>query len=142
MLFLHPDTECYTEATGRDYRGRVAVTKTGKTCQKWTTQAPHKHTRTPEGYPLGGLGDHNYCRNPDSEPNGAWCYTENPAKRWEYCDIGEPSADCSNGGELTWILRRLHILLFAAHFYIWVKTIRSISDHSDPAAIYMPNLVP
>ena len=99
MLFP-PDIECYMEEIGRDYRGHVAVTNTSKTCQKWTSQAPHKHHRTPKEYPLAGLGDHNYCRNPDSEPNGPWCYTEDPAERWEYCDVGEPSRDCYNVGEL------------------------------------------
>ena len=29
----------------------------------------------------------NYCRNPDDEPCGPWCYTQDPAKRWEYCDV-------------------------------------------------------
>jgi len=67
------------------YRGCQAKTKSGKTCQKWTVQAPHGHSRTPEKYPNLGLGDHNYCRNPDHEPNGIWCYTTEKRSRWEYC---------------------------------------------------------
>ena len=31
-------------------------------------------------------GGHNYCRNPDNESNGAWCYTTS-GTRWEFCDI-------------------------------------------------------
>ena len=68
-----------------DYRGTVAVTATGKTCQRWDSQSPHRHSRTPDNYPLFGL-EENYCRNPDGE-DGAWCYTIEEDSRWELCDI-------------------------------------------------------
>ena len=29
----------------------------------------------------------NYCRNPDSDYDGVWCYTTDPATRWEKCDV-------------------------------------------------------
>ena len=58
-------------------------------CQKWTEQFPHEHTKTPEGYPGNGIGNHDYCRNPDNEPEGAWCYTTDSNSRWEYCDCGK-----------------------------------------------------
>jgi len=30
----------------------------------------------------------NYCRNPDSDyDEGVWCYTTDPATRWERCDV-------------------------------------------------------
>ena len=76
---------CY-DGDGNTYRGPTAETITGRTCQKWTEQAPHGHSRTPTNYPDFGLADHNYCRNPDGEP-APWCYTTDPAKRWEYCPI-------------------------------------------------------
>jgi WD40 repeat protein len=72
---------------GWSYRGKQSVTKSGRVCQKWTAQTPHKHDRTPEEYPEAGLGDHNYCRNPDGEPY-AWCYTTDRDRRFEECDIG------------------------------------------------------
>ena len=28
-----------------------------------------------------------YCRNPDGDVNGPWCYTTNPRKLFDYCDI-------------------------------------------------------
>merc|ERR1712166_1166950 len=70
------------------YRGCQSKTVSGRTCQKWTSQKVHKHTRTPENVKFAGkgLGDHNNCRNPDNEPNGIWCYTTDKSKRWEYCD--------------------------------------------------------
>ncbi|CAC5426857.1 PLG [Mytilus coruscus] len=31
--------------------------------------------------------EENFCRNPDNEPLGPWCYTTDPTKRWEYCNV-------------------------------------------------------
>ena len=71
---------------GADYRGTVAVTKSGRKCQTWASQSPNHHTRTAANYPNSGLED-NYCRNPDGEV-GAWCYNdEGTHPRWELCDI-------------------------------------------------------
>lgn len=94
--------ECFTDPIGLDYRGTVAQTKSGRTCQKWTSQTPRQHTRTPKNYPDAGLGDHNYCRNPDETEGGAWCYTHwlgaGPlfflVPRWETCNVGSPKATC------------------------------------------------
>ena len=73
------------------YRGSMAVTQTGLQCQEWNMQFPHAHGLTPEkeAYANKGVGYHNYCRNPDDEPNGAWCYTMDPKVRWEYCECGK-----------------------------------------------------
>lgn len=69
-----------------DYRGSVSTTQGGRTCQMWTSQSPHGHSRTPDEYPDAGLGDHNFCRNPDGEP-AAWCYTTDEEVRFELCDV-------------------------------------------------------
>lgn len=76
--------EQLTGTKGSGYRGCRTTTRTGRTCQKWTLQSPHRHSRTPQNYPNKGLGDHNYCRNPDGGST-IWCYTRSPSKRWEYC---------------------------------------------------------
>ena len=73
-----------------DYRGTISTTVGGFTCQKWTAQSPWSHTRTPANFPSAGLGDHNYCRNPNGRESGqekAWCYTTNTAKQWDYCNV-------------------------------------------------------
>ncbi|XP_026068758.1 hepatocyte growth factor-like protein isoform X1 [Carassius auratus] len=69
---------------GEDYRGKVSTTKSGRTCQQWWSKFPHDHGRTPSA--ANGL-ELNYCRNPDSDPNGPWCYTTDPDRRYESCDI-------------------------------------------------------
>lgn len=28
-----------------------------------------------------------YCRNPDGDVNGPWCFTMNPKKLFDYCDV-------------------------------------------------------
>ena len=93
LYLLHAvDIECFTDdPLGRDYRGRVNVTKSGKTCQSWASQSPHNHNKN---YPDAGLGDHNYCRNPDIETQGPWCYTTDPSVQWEYCCVGTPRSSC------------------------------------------------
>ncbi|XP_078582919.1 uncharacterized protein LOC144865803 [Branchiostoma floridae x Branchiostoma japonicum] len=75
---------CYT-GYGHYYRGTVNVTRSGKTCQAWTDQSPHAHTRTTHNYPHDDLVG-NYCRNPDIEVQ-PWCYTTDPQSRWEVCNI-------------------------------------------------------
>ncbi|KAL5252043.1 hypothetical protein ACHWQZ_G015002 [Mnemiopsis leidyi] len=78
-------TNC-SYGNGADYRGTVATTISGRTCQLWGSQVPHKHSRTESNYPFAGLGGHNYCRNPDDE-EFPWCYTTDPLVRWEYCSL-------------------------------------------------------
>uniref|UniRef100_A0A8C5A514 Plasminogen n=1 Tax=Gadus morhua TaxID=8049 RepID=A0A8C5A514_GADMO len=79
-----PELTCASDE-GRAYRGTIATTVSGKTCQPWSSQIPHKHNRAPENYPCGGL-ENNYCRNPDNEKM-PWCYTTDPEVRWDYCQI-------------------------------------------------------
>ncbi|KFP33161.1 Plasminogen, partial [Colius striatus] len=82
---------------GKDYRGTVAKTARGRTCQEWSSQKPHIHKYfTPLTHPRAGL-DKNYCRNPDGDVNGVWCFTTDPEKKWEYCEIPRCSSsehDC------------------------------------------------
>jgi hypothetical protein len=98
--------ERLTGTNGAGYTGCQDKTRSGRTCQKWTSQGPHSHTRTPSNYPDGGLGDHNYCRNPSASDHGLWCYTTDDAKRWENCDPVQASwaksygtSECCRGSD-------------------------------------------
>uniref|UniRef100_A0A452GR28 Kringle domain-containing protein n=1 Tax=Gopherus agassizii TaxID=38772 RepID=A0A452GR28_9SAUR len=84
MVVTEEPQKCLS-GNGEDYRGKIGVTVSGNTCQRWSAQFPHKHGRTPESYPCKAL-EENYCRNPDGEIK-PWCYTTNSTTRWEYCNI-------------------------------------------------------
>jgi len=70
---------------GRMYRGTVAMTDTGKTCQAWSSQYPNTHYFDPKDWPEDGLTN-NYCRNPDSNTR-PWCFTTVTNPRWGTCTI-------------------------------------------------------
>ncbi|NWI50052.1 PLMN protein, partial [Calyptomena viridis] len=78
---------------GKDYRGTQARTQRGIPCQKWAEKVPHKPNYTPEKHPNAGL-EENYCRNPDGDESGPWCYTTDPAIRYDYCNIPECEDQC------------------------------------------------
>ena len=104
---------CQKESTkGVDYRGRAAETVDGDACLKWT-----------EGY--GGewaddvahmahyVVEHNFCRNPNDDPNGVWCTTSTNSDTSSigYCNVPkcEPvittrDVSCSewHGGRAYW----------------------------------------
>merc|ERR1719231_34588 len=105
------DTSCYHKedppnemkaAGGRGYRGLVSSTVSGRTCQKWTSDHPWKGAvkitptsdeENDEGLMTwgNGLGNHNYCRNPDGRDSVPWCFTMDPNEKfeWEPCDVPE-----------------------------------------------------
>ncbi|XP_066263228.1 exoskeleton protein RP43-like [Branchiostoma lanceolatum] len=89
---------------GASYSGTASVTETGQTCQHWDSQTPHAHDFTPANYPSSGLLQ-NYCRNPDGERGGVWCYTTDSVVRWGFCDVpacpGTPTSASGCGGTLT-----------------------------------------
>ena len=84
---LEINSDCQTMSLGvpgSDYHGSVSVTVSGLTCQHWSDQSPHSHGN--------GNEDENYCRNPDGDEGGVWCYTTDTDEEWEYCDV----PDCDN----------------------------------------------
>ncbi|XP_007982447.1 hepatocyte growth factor-like protein isoform X2 [Chlorocebus sabaeus] len=69
---------------GVGYRGTVATTVDGLPCQAWSHKFPNDHRYTPT---LRNGLEENFCRNPDGDPGGPWCYTTDPAVRFQSCGI-------------------------------------------------------
>ena len=65
------------------YSGSLSHTISGRVCQAWNQTTPHK----PKVLPHPRDQNHNHCRNPDFDLQGPWCYTMDPTKRWERCDL-------------------------------------------------------
>ncbi|XP_027652786.2 plasminogen-like isoform X4 [Falco peregrinus] len=96
-----PTTSDCINGNGKDYRGTVAKTARGRTCQAWSSQKPHSHKYfTPVTHPGAGL-DKNFCRNPDGDVNGVWCFTTDPEKKWEYCEIPRCSSSEHDCGKVS-----------------------------------------
>ncbi|XP_061108444.1 hepatocyte growth factor [Conger conger] len=76
--------------TGLNYKGNQSVTKAGITCQAWSSTIPHDHTFQPTRYRRRDLQE-NYCRNPENEPTGPWCFTTDSKVRHQTCDIPQCS---------------------------------------------------
>ncbi|XP_016099317.1 hepatocyte growth factor-like [Sinocyclocheilus grahami] len=87
------EVECMT-CNGESYRGPLDHTESGRECQRWDLDEPHKHLFHLKRYPDKGLKD-NYCRNPDGRQR-PWCFTTDPSTPWEYCNIKQ--CDSDNGG--------------------------------------------
>jgi len=79
-FFSHDFEECGSPSLQSDYRGTINSTISGKPCQLWSNE-------TNVLYPTSGLGNHSYCRNPNNQPGGAWCYTVQVDDLWEYCNV-------------------------------------------------------
>ncbi|XP_055132875.1 hepatocyte growth factor-like protein isoform X7 [Symphalangus syndactylus] len=80
-----PRCDCYHGA-GEQYRGKVSKTRKGVQCQRWSAETPHKPQFTFTSEPHAQL-EENFCRNPDGDSHGPWCYTMDPGTPFDYCAL-------------------------------------------------------
>ena len=81
--------DCKSTDLGREYMGRTSWTASGKMCQAWTATSPQDPGDMSHLiFPDASVEDaSNYCRNPDGESFGPWCYTMDPHTRFERCGV-------------------------------------------------------
>ncbi|XP_068100195.1 kremen protein 2 isoform X2 [Hyperolius riggenbachi] len=87
-LTLPEHSECFT-VNGRDYRGTVShAGPEGIPCLYWNQTIQHRYNTQSDPSGELGLGNHNYCRNPDADVQ-PWCYVSETEEGiyWKYCDI-------------------------------------------------------
>ncbi|XP_078586589.1 blastula protease 10-like isoform X1 [Branchiostoma floridae x Branchiostoma japonicum] len=78
--------DCY-ENTGTTYRGTRSWTRSGHTCMNWAHTLDRDVSTLTYPNSAGGIGNHNYCRNPYAGSPQPWCYVSDIRVFWEYCDI-------------------------------------------------------
>ena len=92
--------ECKWTQSGTEYIGTLSRTAGGRTCQSWSSDSPHRiwsEVRADALYPDGSrAAARNYCRNPDSDSRGPWCFTTDPDTEAAYCDVPLCSGKCKN----------------------------------------------
>ncbi|KAK6180051.1 hypothetical protein SNE40_012270 [Patella caerulea] len=97
------DPDCYN-GTGSSYNGKTSRTKSGHTCQSWTSNKPHQHFYSAR-YPELAKDGNNYCRNPGNEESEPWCFTTNKNVVKEMCNIPKcdslPAFNSGNQGTST-----------------------------------------
>jgi len=89
-----PDLSCYMKvdpspletggAKGKSYRGLVMRSVSGRSCANWLDSKVPQIPPTEDVKGMlddmettawgNGVGNHNYCRNPDSSEQKPWCY--------------------------------------------------------------------
>ncbi|XP_033099068.1 apolipoprotein(a)-like [Anneissia japonica] len=88
-------TECYYDTEGLDYRGIRTTTTGGYLCHYWNTDENMAYI-TNNNHTTEGIGDHNFCRNPDMDET-VWCFSELPEINWQICAVPDPQESCSIG---------------------------------------------
>lgn len=80
---LSPPSDPCVPERGLHYQGRLAVTQHGSPCLPWASEQAKDRRKDQDFSPAVPLVE-NFCRNPDGDQEGAWCYVDGG---YEYCDL-------------------------------------------------------
>ena len=74
---------CKRTQLGTEYRGDKSTTQSGRKCAPWYTRMSNLDPTITNAK--------NYCRNPDGDIRGPWCYVDanedKQGEAWESCGI-------------------------------------------------------
>ncbi|RLV88238.1 hypothetical protein DV515_00015523 [Chloebia gouldiae] len=85
---IDTEVKCYKD-TGVTYRGTWSMTESGTECLNWNSDGlvNWMYSGQREDAAELGLGNHNYCRNPDNDSK-PWCHVlRGNQLTWEYCNV-------------------------------------------------------
>ncbi|KAM9744701.1 tissue-type plasminogen activator isoform 1-T2 [Menidia menidia] len=80
---------------GEGYRGTLSVSQSGAECINWNSTSLRGKRFTARKIDASslGLGNHNFCRNPDQD-SSPWCYIYRGSQiAWEFCSMPKCSED-------------------------------------------------
>ena len=115
-------------ASGREYHGDMSVTKNGFTCKSWAEHCLFLSCLRDEEPPA------NYCRNPDDDPDGLWCFT-NSTRGYDYCDVPDcwirfQFCNCVIAMYCLWgYVFNLHVGVYI-YIYTYIHTHTHIQTHT------------
>ncbi|XP_014716795.1 prothrombin [Equus asinus] len=83
---LSPSLESCVPDRGQQYQGRLAVTTHGSPCLVWASSDAEALSKDQDFNREVKLVE-NFCRNPDGDEEGVWCYVAGKPGYFEYCDL-------------------------------------------------------
>uniref|UniRef100_A0A6P7G073 Uncharacterized protein LOC114336079 isoform X1 n=2 Tax=Diabrotica virgifera virgifera TaxID=50390 RepID=A0A6P7G073_DIAVI len=81
---------CKVSHLGLEYKGTVQKTESKVRCQSWTSSQPHqiRDDLLDANFSDGSRKTaKNFCRNPNTDPLGPWCYSMNLDLQFETCAL-------------------------------------------------------
>lgn len=82
---------CKLTQAGANFLGNLSVTHTGSRCRRWETITGFTDDDFPD---LSVQKARNFCRNPNTDPNGPWCYVHSVKQKKDTCNIPLCSSEC------------------------------------------------
>ncbi|KAM5248411.1 prothrombin [Ctenodactylus gundi] len=81
-----PSSEKCIADRGQQYQGHLAVTSQGSPCLPWTSEQARSLHNDTDFSPEVQL-EENFCRNPNKDEEGAWCFVDGEPGAFQYCDL-------------------------------------------------------